>query len=122
MILSTSLTYYRCNKTHIVPEYLAHYMRSWNFRKQYELVMRQSTRNQVPITKQREFFHIIPPVEEQNIIAGHLDELSDEVSRLQAIYQKELDGLAELKQSVLQKAFSGELTAQPDQALREAVA
>ena len=84
--------------------------------------MRQSTRNQVPITKQREFFHIIPPVEEQNIIAGHLDELSDEVSRLQAIYQKELDGLAELKQSVLQKAFSGELTAQPDQALREAVA
>lgn len=122
VILSTSLTYYRCNKAYIAPEYLAHYMRSPDFKKQYELVMRQSTRNQVPITKQREFFHIIPPVEEQGRIAEHLDGLSDEVSRLGLIYQQKLSALVELKQSILQKAFSGELTAQPDQALKDAVA
>ena len=47
IILGTSLTYYRCNCAHILPEYLAHYMRSNGFRSQYEAVMRQSTRNQV---------------------------------------------------------------------------
>ena len=43
---------------HILPEYLAHYMRSFGFKTQYLQVMRQSTRNQVPITKQREFYHV----------------------------------------------------------------
>ena len=47
--------------------------------------------------------------------------LSD-LRNLEAIYDQKLDDLAELKQSILQKAFSGELTAQPDQALKEAVA
>jgi type I restriction enzyme, S subunit len=65
IILGTSLTYYRCNPTHIMPEYLAHYMRSFAFKKQYLQVMRQSTRNQVPITQQREFLHVIPPISEQ---------------------------------------------------------
>ena len=63
VILGTSLTYYRCNRNFILPRYLAHYMRSFAFRAQYLQVMGQSTRNQVPITKQREFFHIIPPLE-----------------------------------------------------------
>ena len=45
-----------------------------------------------------------------------------ETKRLEAIYQQKLDSLAELKQSILQKAFAGELTAQPEQALQEAVA
>ena len=51
IILSTSLTYYRCNPKYIIPEYLALYMRSSEFKSQYKAVMRQSTRNQVPITK-----------------------------------------------------------------------
>ena len=53
VILGTSLTYYRCNEEFILPEYLAHYMRSPAFVNQYSQVMKQSTRNQVPITKQR---------------------------------------------------------------------
>jgi len=125
VILSTSLTYYRCNRSHIMPEYLVHYMRSPEFKRQYELVMRQSTRNQVPITKQREFSHIIPPIKEQGRIAKHLDGLSNEASRLQAIYKRKLDDLVELKQSILQKAFAGELTldiksAQPAEATKAA--
>jgi type I restriction enzyme S subunit len=34
VILGTSLTYYRCNPKHILPEYLAHYMRSFGFKVQ----------------------------------------------------------------------------------------
>jgi type I restriction enzyme, S subunit len=42
-----------------------------------------------------------------------LDELSNETERLESIYRQKLSALAELKQSLLQKAFSGELTATP---------
>jgi type I restriction enzyme, S subunit len=37
--------------------------------------------------------------------------LKSEVNRLEAIYQQKLAALNELKQSILHKAFTGELTA-----------
>ena len=109
VILSTSLTYYRCNNEYIIPEYLAHFMRSPLFTDQYSQVMRQSTRNQVPITKQREFYHIIPPINKQKQIAQELDNLTENLNTLENIYQKKLEALTELKQSLLKKAFEGEI-------------
>jgi type I restriction enzyme S subunit len=44
-------------------------------------------------------------------VADKLNELSAERTRIQGNYQQKLTALAELKQSLLQKAFSGELTA-----------
>ena len=73
--------------------------------------MRQSTRNQVPITKQREFFHVIPPVNEQRQIATELVGLSEQLQQLAIIYQQKLHSLDELKQSILQEAIQGKLTA-----------
>ena len=110
IILGTSLTYYRCNENYILPEYLAQYMISYEFTSQYTSIMRQSTRNQVPITKQREFIHVIPPVKEQRQIARELVGLSDQLQQLAIVYQQKLKCLEELKKSLLQKAFSGELT------------
>jgi len=110
VILGTSLTYYRCNTQYILPEYLANYMRSKEFKQQYELVMRQSTRNQVPITKQREFYHIIPPIEFQKSIVRNFERLLEQSQKLEAVYHKKIVDLEELKKSILQKAFAGELT------------
>ncbi len=109
VILGTSLTYYRCNTQYILPEYLANYMRSKEFKLQYEIVMRQSTRNQVPITKQREFYHIIPPIEFQKEIIIKLEQLLEQTQKLEMIYQAKINNLEELKKSLLQKAFNGEL-------------
>jgi len=120
VILGTSLTYYRCNKDRILPGYLVQYMGSPNFVSQYEQIMRQSTRNQIPITKQREFFHIIPPIADQIEISESLEKLNKTTRQLKSIYRKKLDALAELKQSILQQAFSGKLTGEPDKALAEA--
>jgi type I restriction enzyme, S subunit len=39
-----------------------------------------------------------------------LDGLSNQVEALEATYQAKLTALTELKQSLLQKAFAGELT------------
>jgi type I restriction enzyme, S subunit len=109
VILGTSLTYYRCNPKQIMPEYLAHYMRSFEFKMQYLTVMRQSTRNQVPITKQREFYHVIPPLREQGIIVSELDNLFNGGKRLESIYQQKLTALDALKKSLLHQAFAGQL-------------
>jgi len=50
-----------------------------------------------------------PPIKTQQIIIDRLDTLSNETKKLEAIYQQKLADLEELKKSVLQKAFNGEL-------------
>lgn len=110
VILGTSLTYYRCDPKHIHPEYLAHFMLSPAFTSQYAQVMKQSTRNQVPITKQREFIHVIPPIAVQRRMADDLDERSAQTNRLSEIVARKLDALEELKKSLLHEAFTGGLT------------
>jgi type I restriction enzyme S subunit len=48
-------------------------------------------------------------LKEQQTIVKRLDALSAETKKLEAIYQQKISDLEELKKSVLQKAFSGEL-------------
>jgi type I restriction enzyme, S subunit len=49
-------------------------------------------------------------LKEQQTIVKKLDALSTEAKKLEAIYQRKITDLEELKKSILQKAFSGELT------------
>jgi type I restriction enzyme S subunit len=63
----------------------------------------------------------VPLGEQHDNVVG-LNEISAETSRLEYIYQQKLTALAELKQSLLQRAFSGELTARkeaPSKTLKE---
>lgn len=59
---------------------------------------------------------------EQRETADKLNDLLEETKRLATIYQQKLISLTELKQSLLQIAFSGELTAEGDKLMDEAVA
>jgi type I restriction enzyme, S subunit len=106
VILGTSLTYYRCNQGYILPGYLAYYMRSFEFKRQYLQVMGQSTRNQVPITKQREFFHIIPPIPVQQRIVSILDEAFEAIVTAKANAEKNLLNTRALFESHLEAVFS----------------
>ncbi len=56
-----------------------------------------------------EFDFALPSIKEQKTIVQKLDALRTETKRLEAIYQQKLLNLEELKKSVLQKAFAGEL-------------
>jgi len=47
---------------------------------------------------------------EQKAIVSKLDNLSKQTKQLESIYSQKLSSLKELKQSILQKAFKGELT------------
>ena len=68
------------------------------------------------------FNFFLPPLLEQKRIVAKLDSLQVETQRLEAIYQQKLTALTELKQSFLQRAFTGELTAEDKTVKVEAVA
>jgi type I restriction enzyme S subunit len=51
----------------------------------------------------------LPPIEKQEQIVKELDSLSSEIIKLSNIYQSKLANIAELKKSILQKAFTGDL-------------
>lgn len=51
----------------------------------------------------------VPAVIEQRSIVARLDALSSETQQLESIYKQKIAALDELKQSLLQKAFAGEL-------------
>lgn len=64
--------------------------------------LNQAMLNKIPIP--------MPSLEEQQTIVQKLDALRAETQRLEAVYQQKLADLEELKKSILQKAFAGELT------------
>jgi len=83
VVLSTSTTYYRSDPRVLLPDYLALYMRSHFFQQQLAAVMEQTTRNQVPVTKQVELSVAVPPIEEQREIVRLVElllDLGDDVS------------------------------------------
>lgn len=56
---------------------------------------------------------LLPTIKEQKTIVQKLDALSAETKKLEVIYIQKIKDLEELKKSVLQKAFSGELKTAP---------
>lgn len=52
----------------------------------------------------------IPPPHDQDEIVRKINIMENECSRLESLYKLKLNDLDELKKSILQKAFSGELT------------
>jgi type I restriction enzyme, S subunit len=75
-------------------------------------LMKRSERSLIPsmsIEHLKEILIPLPPLKEQKIIVQNLNNLSAETKKLEAIYQKKIYDLEELKKSVLQKAFAGEL-------------
>ena len=64
----------------------------------------------------------LPSLFEQKDIVTNLNKLSAETKLIEAIYQQKMTALAELKQCILQKAFSGKLTAEVPKVMEESVA
>ena len=52
----------------------------------------------------------LPPLQEQQNIVRQFNKVSAESQRLEALYQKKIENLEELKKSILQKAFAGDLS------------
>lgn len=110
VLLGTSVTHYRCNPEFLDPYFLCYEMRGAEFVRQYESVMGQATRNQVPITIQRTFRHRIPNLESQRELTRTARTAEKSARNMVTGFQFKLTDIADLRQSLLQKAFAGELT------------
>jgi type I restriction enzyme S subunit len=95
----------------ILNTYLVHYANSNLGRKNFLGYIDGAAITRLTLTKLNNVFIPVPPLCEQQAIVKKLDELAAETQRLETIYRKKLAALNELKQSILQKAFTGELTA-----------
>jgi type I restriction enzyme S subunit len=51
-----------------------------------------------------------PSIDIQERLVNRLDKISDELNKLEVLYQQKLNTLEELKKSILQRAFNGELS------------
>lgn len=95
----------------ITGDYLYHLLMSPAFT---DYAVSGSSRAGMPKVNRRHLFSYrfwLPSIEQQVAATNLLDHLKAQTQRLEAIYQQKLDALEELKQSLLQKAFAGELTA-----------
>jgi len=64
----------------------------------------------------------LPSLKEQESIVNGIESMLGSITALESIYQQKLNSLNELKQSILQKAFAGELTSLPEKTVEEVVA
>ena len=101
VILSTSLTAYRCNQDKLKPSYLKAYMQTDAFIRQYAAEMKQTTRNQVPITAQKKYLFLVPPLDLQRQYVSLVDQVDE--SRL--VIQQALDEAQRLFDSLMAEYF-----------------
>ena len=100
----------RLHSSDILPSYLTHYLKSDVVR---EILVESggganiSSLNQKTLSKVLVYF---PSKSEQNRIVANIEAFQNKVAQLETIYQQKLTALNELKQSILQKAFTGQLT------------
>ena len=95
--------------------FLKLWMESKGFLKQIEKYSKGAAIKNVSSVRLLKEINIpLPPLPEQKRIVAQLDELSAASKRLEALYKQKQKALEELKQALLHKAFSGDLTAQPE--------
>ncbi|HZK12769.1 MAG TPA: restriction endonuclease subunit S [Atribacterota bacterium] len=106
---SSEFIVFRTNKG-LSPEFLYYYLSRKEFRQEGSKRMMGAVGHK---RVSKEFIEKsiipIPVLLEQNRVVVKLDALSAETKKLEAVYQKKLTDLEELKKSILQKAFNGEL-------------
>ena len=103
----------------ILPRYLLHFVNSPIAKQQFNKRLKGIGVPNLHLKEIREVLVSYPvKLAEQEIIVSKIDDLSERVQVLERIYQQKFDALSELKQSILNKAFSGELTTIKDDDLR----
>jgi type I restriction enzyme S subunit len=104
-------------------DFLNFYLNSYTAREYGKSIMSRSV-NQANIngTKLKGYPISLPSLSIQKQIVENLSLLRTETQRLETIYRQKIAALKELKQSILQKAFTGELTADTPKAAKERIA
>lgn len=90
-------------------KYITKYMNSHIAIEAMTGMIKDCARANVSLTNVADLYVPFPDSEEQQKIVAQLDELQEQTKKLEQIYEQKIKDLDELKQSILQKAFNGEL-------------
>jgi type I restriction enzyme S subunit len=93
----------------ILPKFLLHFMKCQVTRDILTAGGGGANITNINQEKLSDLLVILPPYKTQIKLAGALDDIYEETQRLAHIYERKLAALAELKQSLLHQAFTGEL-------------
>ena len=87
-----------------------YFLLTYSFNKQMDKLQKGASYPAVTDSEVKGIYIYFPKsLKKQDAIVQKLEALSAETKKLEAIYQQKINDLEELKKSVLQKAFSGEL-------------
>ena len=90
--------------------YFYYFLNSPRAKEQIDNLVAGTTQPTLSLKSLKSLVIPIPAAEIQLKIVTKLNHFSDEIGNLESIYKNKLSSLEELKKSLLQKAFSGELT------------
>lgn len=97
------------NINKLEPQYLKFLLKSPSVLLKMQLEASGTTQKFVSLKYLRNFMVPVPSLSEQQKIVEKLDVLQEQTKQLEAIYTQKIKECDELKQSILQKAFRGEL-------------
>ena len=109
-VLSNNLFKVSFDKKIINREFIYYFVTSSLFRSYQVGIMRGTANPHMGHENFNSTPFAFPRLKEQKTIVATLDDLSAATNKLESIYQQKLADLDELKKSLLQKAFAGELT------------
>ncbi|MDD4136056.1 MAG: restriction endonuclease subunit S [Candidatus Shapirobacteria bacterium] len=91
-------------------EFLKYWMESRTFQDDLKIYTKGAAiKNVVSVKILKEIKMLVPKIQEQRTIVKKINALFLETRRLEAIYQKKLLNIEELKKSILKRAFNGDL-------------
>ncbi len=107
--LAMNLFLIKLNEEKVIPEYIYHYLKSKKGEIQIKSRLKGMATKTITKDNVKNIVIPLPTLKTQQTIVCHLDSLSTETKKLETIYKKKIEDLEELKKSILQKAFAGEL-------------
>lgn len=108
IILGKSACYFNL-KENISKEYIKQLIQSNYFLAYASRNASEMTIKNVSLDAMRKFPVPMPPLNEQELISENINQLQEQTKQLEQIYTQKIKECDELKQSILQKAFRGEL-------------
>lgn len=108
-ICSTGFCVLRPDTKLILPEMIFYFLQTRTFMSKMETIQKGASYPAVTDNEVKNESLSVPSINEQKNIIKSFDSLSSETKKLEVLYQNKLTDLDELKKSILQKAFSGEL-------------
>ncbi|MCR4319302.1 MAG: restriction endonuclease subunit S [Candidatus Brocadiaceae bacterium] len=100
----------RCKKAELYNYYLMYLLNSPFFKSILHDNEVNNARANLSLTFFKNLEIPLPSVSEQIVIVENIETFTAKTKKLEAIYQQKIEDLEDLKKSVLQKAFNGELT------------